>query len=132
MADTLGVSTRTIERRLHASGLSIRDSYSTMSDSDLDREISSIRREHSDAGYRMMFRLLFAKGCRVQQHRIRESMARCDPQGVCLRWIRAAHRRRAYSVLGPQALWHIDGHHKLIKYVLVRCLYSTVELIGVV
>ena len=39
MADMLGVSTRTIEGRLHASGLSIRDSYSTMSNSDLHRKL---------------------------------------------------------------------------------------------
>ena len=99
----------TIERRLRHFRLSIRNSYSTMSDSDLDEKISSITREKPDAGYRMMSGLCFAKGY------ILESMARCDPQGVCLRWIRAAHLRRAYSVLGPQALWHKDGHHKLIK-----------------
>ncbi|XP_065829131.1 uncharacterized protein [Oscarella lobularis] len=81
-----------------------------MSDSDLNEKISSITREKPDAGYRMMSGLFFAKGY------ILESMARCDPQGVCLRWIRAAHLRRAYSVLGPQALWHKDGHHKLIKW----------------
>lgn len=26
-------------------------------------------------------------------------------------------RRRQYSVPGPNALWHIDGNHKLIRYV---------------
>ena len=25
-------------------------------------------------------------------------------------------RRRVYCVDGPNSLWHIDGHHKLIKW----------------
>ena len=28
-------------------------------------------------------------------------------------------RRRPYSVRGPNALWHIDGSHKLIRWRLV-------------
>ena len=28
--------------------------------------------------------------------------------------IRVTHRR-SYNVRGPLALWHIDGHHKLIR-----------------
>ena len=28
-------------------------------------------------------------------------------------------QRRTYSVAGPNALWHLDGNHKLIKWRLV-------------
>ena len=28
-------------------------------------------------------------------------------------------QRRTYSVAGPNALWHLDGNHKLIKWKLV-------------
>ena len=27
--------------------------------------------------------------------------------------------RRPYSVPGPNSLWHIDGHHKLIRWRIV-------------
>ena len=30
------------------------------------------------------------------------------------RWMDAI-QRRSYSVYGANALWHIDGHHKLIR-----------------
>jgi hypothetical protein len=29
------------------------------------------------------------------------------------------HVRRVYNVPGPNHLWHMDGHHKLIRYGLV-------------
>lgn len=30
---------------------------------------------------------------------------------------KSALKRRVYSVPGPNALWHMDGNHKLIRYV---------------
>ena len=59
---------------------------------------------------------LLSAGHRVQQRRVRESMRRVDPNGVFLRAIEIRTvRRRRYQVPGPQALWHIDGNHKLIR-----------------
>ena len=53
---------------------------------------------------------------------VRESMWRVDPNGRRVMALRTKIKRRVYSVEGPLSLWHIDGHHKLI-----RCVY--VELI---
>jgi hypothetical protein len=55
-------------------------------------------------------------GYRVTRKRLRESIRRIDPEGT---WFRKQKRikRVEYSVPGPFALWHIDGCHKLIKYV---------------
>ena len=38
--------------------------------------------------------------------------------GTALRWNQVLYRRK-YSVPGPNALWQIDGHHKLIHWWLV-------------
>ena len=94
-----------------------RDLYSRISDSELDRIVTSVQHEHPNSGYRMMQGYVARLGHRVQQTRIRESMARTDPDGVLSRWFTAVHRR-SYYVSTPNALWHIDGHHRLIRYLL--------------
>lgn len=33
---------------------------------------------------------------------------------------KTALKRREYSVAGPNALWHIDGNHKLIRLVYIE------------
>ena len=60
---------------------------------------------------------LKARGIHVQQLRIRESMKRSDPEGVLLRTLQLTPcMRRVYNVKSPLSLWHVDGHHKLIRY----------------
>ena len=55
---------------------------------------------------------------RVQEYRLRDAMRRVDPEGVILRGLQSRPIfRRKYSVAGPLSLWHMDGNHKLIKYV---------------
>ena len=44
-----------------------------------------------------------------------ESLIRIDEAAVAMRWSQVI-RRRVYQVPGPNALWHIDGNHKLIRY----------------
>ena len=45
-------------------------------------------------------------------------MARMDPQNTALRW-GVVVSRRAYHVPWPNSLWHLDGHHSLIRWKLV-------------
>lgn len=55
---------------------------------------------------------LLARGLRVQQEQIRESMRCVDPEGVLLRALQLnAVNRRQYRVLTPS----IDTNHKLIR-----------------
>ena len=73
--------------------------------------------------------LLHNKGHRVQRERIRQSFLRTDPIGVMQRW-RYAVRRRRYNVHSSLALWHIDGNHTLIGYILTRnCNYVLIFII---
>ena len=66
-------------------------------------------------GYSLMSRHLRSLGLRVQRDRIRASIARVDPENSRIRWA-VVVSRRAYSVPGPNSLWHIDGHHSLVSW----------------
>ena len=113
----LGVSPRTVERRLSEHGLSIRQTYADMNDGDLDSLLRIILREFPNAGYKRMTGLLLGRGIRLQQSRIRSAMQRVNPQGCLLRSLELnILHRRSYQVYGPLALWHLDGNHKLIRY----------------
>lgn len=116
MATLLGVSQRTVERRMNEFGLCIGSCYSDISDSDLERTVRNLIVEYPNVGYKRMSGLLLARGLRIQQDRIREMMRSVDPHGTLLRTLslRVIHRR-SYHVSGPLALWHVDGNHKLIR-----------------
>ena len=114
IASMLGVSVRTIYRRMHEYSMSIRSTYSDITDNDLDQKVASLKHCYPNAGYRMMSALLLEEGIRIQQLRLRECMHRVDPLGVAMRWGEAIHRRQ-YNVLSPLSLWHLDGNHKLIR-----------------
>jgi hypothetical protein len=57
-------------------------------------------------------------GLRIKRKRIRESMARVDPHNTALRWGIVISRRQ-YQVLWPNSLWHLDGHHSLIRWKMI-------------
>ena len=61
---------------------------------------------------------LKSSGICVQRQRVRDSLQRIDPSGVRSR-CRNVLQRRQYFVPSPNALWHIDGYHKLIRWRLV-------------
>ena len=116
IASLLGVSPRTIERRLREHNLNISTSYSNLSDQDLDTVIKSVLTDFPQTGYKRMTGFLRARGLIIQQSRIRAAMRRTNPEGTLLRAL-GIHviRRRSYQVGGPLALWHVDGNLKLIR-----------------
>lgn len=114
MSRLLGVSERTIWRRLREFNIESTRPFSAISDLDLDNIVKDIKERFPNAGYRMMLGHLKSRGQRVQQMRVRASMRRTDPEGTILRWFDVTERRE-YKVSGPNALWHIDGNHKLIR-----------------
>ena len=86
-----------------------------MTDEALDIEVQSIHIRHSKAGSRIVEGILRSQGFLIQRQRIRDSLRRVDPQGTQERLRRALHRRE-YKVPSPNALWHIDGNHKLVRW----------------
>ncbi|KAF3857271.1 hypothetical protein F7725_009130 [Dissostichus mawsoni] len=120
IAKLLDVSEKTVKRRMHENGLSIKQSYSTLTDDELDNLVRSVKARTPHVGYRMMKGILTAMGHRVQWKRVSSSMHRVDSVGVLTRMARmGCVARRTYSVQGPLHLVHIDTNHKLIRYGLV-------------
>ncbi|CAM4570665.1 unnamed protein product [Leuciscus chuanchicus] len=120
IANFVGVSRWTLQRRMSDWGLSVRGLYSDLTDDELDVLVSDIHSSNPHAGYRMMLGLLQARGHRVQWRRVRASMHRVDTAGIVSRMseLRCVVRR-TYSVPGPRSLMHIDTNHKLIRYNMV-------------
>ncbi len=114
IASIFGVSTRTVHRRLEEYNFSVSALYSQISDAELDALINDVKQQFPSCGYTMMAGHLLSRGYRVQQIRVRAALVRADRDGVATRWCYAV-QRRTYNVYGPLALWHIDGHHKLIR-----------------
>ena len=62
-----------------------------------------------------MYGYLLSRGVHVQLYCVRDSMRRVSPIECSIRWHQVL-RRRQYCVPGPNSLWHIDGHHSLIRW----------------
>ena len=85
VAEMFGVSISTVRRRMTEYGLSISATYSSISDEELDALVKDIQIMFPMCGNRQMLGQLLARGVRVQQHRVRESQRRIDPEGSMLR-----------------------------------------------
>ena len=107
----LGVCARTITRRMNQYNLE-GIQFSVLTDQELDRIVTEVHRQFPQSGYRQILAMLKCQGIYVKEH----SLRRCDPLGSSLRWF-ATIKRRSYNVTSPLALWHLDGNHKLIRYV---------------
>uniref|UniRef100_A0A3Q3EV71 Integrase catalytic domain-containing protein n=1 Tax=Labrus bergylta TaxID=56723 RepID=A0A3Q3EV71_9LABR len=118
IAERFGVSKRTVRRHMKHSGLRKTDLYTPVADEELDCIVSEVHRSHPNTGYKLMRGHLNARGVHVPSE-LRESLHRVDAEEVYMRRLRLhVIRRRQYSVPGPNSLWHIDGHHKLIRFVV--------------
>ena len=80
--------------------------------------VTEIRSLTPNIGQQRLVGALRSRNIHVQRWRVRKCLRELDPLGTALRW-RSAIFRRKYSVPTPNALWHIDGNHKLIRYRLV-------------
>ena len=118
MARMLEVSESTVKRRLYSCGISISSKYADLSEEELDTIVLQILQQFPKTGYKRMIGYLLARGYRVQEKRVQETMRRVDPEGFIERSISLniiQRRISRYFVPCPMALWHIDGHHKLIR-----------------
>jgi len=92
--------------------------YSTISDADLDIFVRTFKIQKPESGLRYLIAFLRSHGIRVQRRRVISSARRVDGLGRTLRE-RKTIKRRTYHVKRPNALWHLDGHHKLIRWGIV-------------
>lgn len=117
VADALQVSRTTVWRRLKESGVEIAK-YTEISDDELDCIVSQFQHDNRNCGQQMIIGHLRSVGIVVPRRRLRESVARTDPLRRHVRWHQVISRR-TYSVKRSNSLWHIDGHHSLIRWRLV-------------
>ncbi len=114
IADVFLVSRSTLWRRVRASGFHF-SSFTNISDNDLDGIVRIFRHRHPHSGQSMLQGHLSSIDVHVQRQRIRASISRVDPLGSVLHRQQPVSRRK-YSVPGPNSLWHMDGHHSLIRW----------------
>ncbi|KAF4569459.1 hypothetical protein EYR36_009250 [Pleurotus pulmonarius] len=89
---------------------------STLSDAELDAETAEILNMFPHFGRRMIIATLLTKGHRVSQKRVQESYLRV--WGAPARFGDHPIIRKEYWVPGVNSLWHHDGNHDLIRYVV--------------
>ena len=116
IAALLHVGEATVRRRLHEYGLSTSVVFTPLSDEELDEVVKDVKRDFVQSGYRMVIGVLRSRGLRIQERRVMESLRRVDTEGILMRSLQLRLiNRREYKVYGPNALWHIDTNHKLIR-----------------
>ena len=126
----LQVSRWTIQRRVVEYGLNC-GRWSDIDDDQLDTIIRGyISRHGVTTGQSYIIGHIRSLGYLVQRDRVRAAINRVDPANTALRWA-AVITHRVYSVPWPNSLWHIDGHHSLIRwgFVVHGCIdgFSSVQ-----
>lgn len=117
VANALQVNRTTLWRRLKEYGIHV-SQYSDISADELDQTLTEIQRENPNCGQQLMVGYLLAKGIRIQCYRLRDSVKRTDPLRRFVRWHEVI-TRCTYCVKHSNSLWHIDGHHSLVRWRLI-------------
>mgnify|MGYP002803594485 FL=1 len=120
IANLLGASESTLRRRRILYGMTAEEepNWATITDDELERTVRAIQQLTPNIGQARLLGALRSRGLNIQRKRGRNCLRSIDPIGTALRW-RSLIYRRKYSVPTPNALWHIDGNHKLIRWRLV-------------
>ena len=111
LASAINLHRHTLKAYMRQYGIK-RQPFSTITDSELDEIAKRYRNEHPNTGIRYLRGYLLEQGIRVQRDRVVRSLERVDSlTRVILR--NKVIQRRDYTSPWPNALWHVDGHHKL-------------------
>ena len=113
LARVLGIHRNTLKKKMDTLGIHF--AYSAIEDVDLDVLVKAYKARKPGAGFRYVCGHLRLVGLRIQKQRVLDTLQRVDRVGAFIRR-HAVIRRRKYHSSRPNALWHCDGHHGLIKY----------------
>lgn len=113
IADELDMSYRSLRRFMARHNLTVRGTYSSMSNDALHILVYQICTENPRLGVKMVLNRLQAMGHRLQRARVREAM---DLLFGARQMNRRLHRR-TYRVRAPLSVIHFDGNHNLIMLV---------------
>jgi hypothetical protein len=119
LASILGIDRKTLRARKNEMGID--SGFDEISDNDLDNLVREYRQENPAGGRGYVIgRLRAVHLLRIQQHRVSDSMNRIDRLGQAMKQrVGKKKEPKVYQVPRPNALWHIDGHHKLIAWGIV-------------
>ena len=124
VSSMFGVSRWTIYRRVQEYELQNLQHFTNIADEDVDKVVKDYLSRHGyTTGEPYVSGYLKSKGIIIQRRRVRASINRVDPVNTAVRW-GVLISRRTYYVPWPNSLWHIDGHHSLIrwKFVIHGCI----------
>ena len=93
IAHLLGVSVSTIRRRMSSFNLSVHQTYTCISDDDLDAVIMEVQEKFPNWGNCLMYGYLITSRIRVPFHRVRKSQRCVDPEGSFMRKLRYLHEQ---------------------------------------
>ena len=116
LADAMKIHRNTL--RLYMKRHNVLREYSNLSNADLDLLVKTFKIKKPESGMRYIIGFLRRHGLRIQRRRVMWSLRRVDKLGQTLREKKIIKRRR-YHVKRPDALWHVDGHHKMIRWGVV-------------
>ena len=111
LACVLGMHQNTLWRYMKRNG--IEKKYSSLTNTELDELVAHFKTGHPESGLCYMMGFLRRHGYHVQYSCVQHSLYWLDHVGQVLK-NQKLRKRRKYHVKRPNALWHIDGHHKLI------------------
>ena len=113
VADMLLVSRWSIRRRVVEYGLQETTRFSALSDEQI--YIKQVTEAHWNiVGCSIVQGFLKSLAFWLQRCRVSVNIFRVDPHNSRIRR-EIVVSRRAYSVQGPNSLWHIDSHHSLVN-----------------
>ena len=115
-AKAIGIHRHTLRRNMQR--YNMQRSFTNLSDHHVDLIVRAFRSAHPATGVRYLRGFLLGQGVQISKARLYASLRRVDPVGRVLRRRRAVQRRK-YRSTRPNALWHCDGHHKLILWGIV-------------
>lgn len=113
LAKTLGMHRHTLENIMRHHG--VRRAFSDVSDDSLDEIFRVFKQQKPDHGLHAFIGFLRRNGLRIPRSRIKAAMRRVDPLDDQLR-ASVPEMERTYDVTRPNKVWHMDGHHKLIRW----------------
>lgn len=111
LATSLNIHRNTIAKSMKLYGIT-RPQFSNISNESLDAMIKGYKQRHPNTGIRYIRGHLTHHGIRVQRKRIIESLGRVDSVARVILNNKTIQRQE-YISSRPNALWHVDGHHKL-------------------
>lgn len=117
IAEILQISRQTLYRRLQEFGIDPCQ-FSPISESDLDDTLKDIKVSHPSSGEVIIQGHLLYRGIKVPRAKLRSAIHRVDHVNTMSRQT-SVIRRRVYSTPYPNAVWHIDGNHKMIRWRMI-------------